>query len=352
MHRDDSLLTTILSFQTMNSDSSSAWTTIGKGGRAVPFPSEAASAFASSRRSAHPQAPRHGRNEFPSDAASAFGRKERREDRSDRAEFDSSAASAFGRKERRGGGRGGAPFDHAAASAFGGHRSDFPSAFGKKRPVDIDAEVSGGAGYGNSAMHTRRVAEPVTPPSYDELFPTLGSTTAKSSSSKGVSMASWANVEALNEKIAKAKADRLGTRMAAPSTYTRKAADVSAAVVSPAPKPVTTDGKRSFAEIMRERAAAEAIEAERKAAEEAEMAARNRAVMLEREQISRLHTSRYYLGPSCDDYEKDYEPVITEEHKPDDLDYEGYGVVRSEVVAEIPEISDESSESDYDDADE
>ncbi len=325
-------LETILSFQTMASDSSSAapaldgaetWTKVGKGGRPVSFPPEAASAFG--RRgpstSARPSAPYRsygGRSEFPTDAAAAFGRGGRTEltvryERSERAEFDSAASAAFGsgggRARREPFGGSDAPeFDSAATSAFGsGSRrprdSDntggggFPSAFGKKKSLFAEAAEmgfaeggggGGGGGYALSALARKR-AEAARPPppkpqTFDEMFPTLG----------------------------------------APA-----AAPARTATATPSAAP-----KRTFAELMRERVAEEEAEAEREAAERERGEERRQAEMLENDQVRRLYARRAqataYVRSSSSGVDDEADaPEAEVNYNTQDLDYDVYGASKT-----------------------
>lgn len=309
----------------MASDSSSSaqpsaegWTKIGKGGRAVSFPPEAASAFG--RRSAPVAgsgAPSrsygggHSRSEFSAEAASAFGRggsghdgfsRPERSERSERTEFDSTAAAAFGGRQRREPRSGGTPeFDTTAASAFGsgsgGSRgprgsedaSGFPSAFGKKKSLFAEAAemgfAEGGGAYGNSALARKR-AEAARPPppkpqTYEEMFPTLG---------------------------------------------TPAAAPKAAAATTPAP------AKRSYAELMRERVAAEEAEAAHEAAERRKEEERRRAEMLDRQQIRRIYANRIvytHTAHSGDADEEEYVPEADVDYSTHDLDHDIYGASKT-----------------------
>lgn len=320
-------MNTHTSVSSVSAEPEGTWTKVGKGGRAVAFPPEAASAFSSSRRGARTERDdRPSRAEFPSDAASAFGKKTSRPPmvaRDSRAEFDHAAASAFGshRETRRDSDRGRpSEFDAAAAAAFGGgsRRRDegrregdsrkegdggFPSAFGKKKSVfgmaaDIGFAEGGDSGsYGMSALARKRAEVARTkaeaPKSYDELFPVLG----------------------------------------APA-----AAPVAAAAASA--KPVM----RSFADIMRERAAAEAAEEERRATEEAEDAKLRYSDEMERARLRRLHAARYaYSTGNYVTSEEDSAMDVA--YAPgNDLEYDAYGASYNGPERPVPAVEESSTD--------
>jgi hypothetical protein len=328
-------------------ESDNTWTAVGKGGRPISFPPEAAAAFGGggkSRRSAPSTGgfgSRPPRSEFPADAAAAFGRKSRSTPHTVSAapsEFDADAAAAFGRKGRAaaaaaaaatpsefdadaaaafGGGRretrrgGGSAFDAAAAAAFGGKgrrekRDDaFPDAFGKKKSafaaaaelgLGDDAEV----GYGMSALARKRAeAAAAKPPeqkkqTFEEMFPALGG---------------------------------------------------PAKAAAAAPAPTKSSGKPTLAEIMRKRVAEEEAEALRKAAIERERELAARAEASERARLRGLRAGRNtnFISYTGDDDEEteDFIPVEG------DLDYDAYGAKRKELTG--PERPEEPSESSSED---
>jgi hypothetical protein len=307
----------------MSSDSS-AWTKVGKGGRPVAFPPEAASAFGGRNT----REPRRERTEFPAEAASAFGRGGRRPElrsepqyeRPVRSEFDSDAAAAFGSRPRRSGG-GASEFDSAASAAFGGggsrpsRRDDdggFPSAFGKKKSVFSEAAAmgfadgeGGGGGYALSALARKRAEAAKPPPpkpqTFEEMFPVLGAPAAASA---------WSGS---------------GTAAA----------------------PV----KRSFADLMRNHVAAEEAEAARVAAEEAEEAKRRYHEEIERAHIRRLHVGRHITGRGGAEFVESHDAEEVE-YGGHDLDHDAYGAAHAGLdMRPVPAA--EASESDEEaDADE
>lgn len=303
----------------VSAEPDATWTKVGKGGRAVAFPPDAASAFSSSRRGGRAERDdRPSRAEFPSDAAAAFGKKTSRPPtvaRDSRAEFDHAAASAFGshRETRRDSDRGRpSEFDAAAAAAFGGGSrrregdsrkegdGGFPSAFGKKKSVfgmaaDIGFAEGGDSGsYGMSALARKRAevarAKAEAPKSYDEMFPVLGA----------------------------------------------PAAAPAAASAKPA--------MRSFADIMRERAAAEAEEEERRAAEMAEDAKLRHYDEMERARLRRLHAARYaYSNSNYVTSEEDSAMEVA--YAPgNDLEYDAYGASYSGPDRPVPTVEESSTD--------
>jgi hypothetical protein len=302
-------------------DSDNTWTSVGKGGRPLSFPPEAAAAFGGKpRRSGPPTGvgSRPPRSEFPADAAAAFGRKGRAAPVSApvapaHSEFEADAAAAFGggrRDERRSGARN--EFDAAAAAAFGGksrrekHDDAFPDAFGKKKSAFATAAELGlgddtEVGYGMSALARKRAEAATKPPepkkqSFEEMFPALGGPS-------------------------KAKA---------PATVTTAA---------------KAPGKQTLAEIMRKRVAEEEADAARKAAIERERELAARAEASERARLRGLRAGRNtnFISYADDDDEEteDFVPVGG------DLDYDAYGVKRKELTG--PERPEESSDSSSED---
>jgi hypothetical protein len=328
---------------------SSEWTSVGKGGRPVSFPAEAASAFGSKPRGGGSG----GRAEFSSEAAGAFRRGERRDHgRAAAVAFDATAAAAFGSKPRRAArpefveeegeavfskpsrAAESSGFDGAAAAAFGGgnrkrrddaaggSRGDFPDAFGKKKSVfaaagemgigeETSSASAGGGSYTLSAFARKRndAARPGPPKkqTYEEMFPTLGGAAAK------------------------------------------PVAAVSAPALAPAPAPASaTAGRPTLAQLMRARLAEEEAEAARQAFQEEERHKRMYVEQLERTRLRRLHAARYasaaYTGA---DYEDDGEEE-TAPHGSNDLDYNVYGEYHSAYVALPPEETrDESGHDDH-----
>jgi hypothetical protein len=314
---------------------SDGWTKVGRDGRSVAFPPEAAAAFGRrgprfsesslprSLRSERSERP--GRVEFDSAAAAAFGRGPRgplgeRGERPERSSgFDTAASAAFGggSRSREGPRSHGAPeFDAAALSAFGGGRGKrgdegFPSAFGKKKSLFEEASAMGfedaeTGGYGMSALAKKRAEAARAPPppkSYDELFPVLG------------------------------------------------AAKAPAAAPAPAQKVTAATGKPTFADLMRARAAEEEAEENRKSMAERERAEAARRERIEYEHIHRLHASRYstanYVTHMDDDADGEDEQAVDYSHR--DLDYDVYGEHKSSyTAAPTDEKVAESSSSDED----
>ena len=309
----------------MSSDSS-AWTKVGKGGRAVAFPAEAASAFGG--RQYRPRGGDSYRSEFPAEASAAFGRSgggrselrselrsEPRFERPARAEFDSAAAAAFGSRPRRSGGEAPSEFDSAAATAFGGgsrssRRDDdgFPSAFGKKKSVFSEAAAmgfgdgDGAGGYALSALARKRAEAakslPPKPQTFEEMFPVLG----------------------------------------APAAPAR-----SGSAVAPGSAPV----KRSFADLMRNHIAAEEAEAARVAAEEAEETKRRYQEEIDRAHIRRLHVGRHVTGRGVGaEFVEGHDAEEEVEYGGRDLDHDAYGAARAGVDAHHAPSAAEASESD------
>lgn len=330
----------------MNSDDS--WTMIGKGGRHVSFPPEAAAAFG--RRSApcgaHGAHGARGPREFPEDAAAAFGRRSAprdtprgprqdsdgsssfptdavaafggsthnrrsRPDSDGSSSFPTDAAAAFGGKQRARN-DGSTPFDAAAASAFGGGDG------GRRGGGDFDAAANaafGGRsgryrrgdneGINMSALARKRAeasaAPPPPPPTYEEMFPALG-----------------------------------------PAT--------TAGPTAPAATPVAAaPQKRTFADIMRTRAAEEERMAAKKAAADAEAELRERYEARERARLRQIYAARsahLLITRDCED--EDIEETV-EAYKPGDLDYDAYGVRRKEL--ELPEPAEASTDTSSEESD-
>jgi len=281
-----------------------AWTTVGKGGRPVSFPPEAAAAFG--RRptggSGAPYRESRSRSEFPAEASAAFGRSGPL--RPERAEFDSSASGVFsggGGGSRFTGRRGVPEFDAAAVAAFGGgSRSDrtdadgFPSAFGRKKSVFSEAGAMGcadddsatGRSYGLSALARKRAeAAKAKPQTYEELFPVLG-----------------------------------------------PPAIVVEAAVSVAP---TAPAKRTFADLVKERAATEEAEAEREALTKAAAEQQARDERRDRAVLSRLHTARYRRALYASSAPEEEEEHDTN-YETRDLDYDAYGARHADKEALPP----------------
>ncbi len=304
-------------------DSDNTWTSVGKGGRAISFPPEAAAAFSSKSRRPIPSASgKPPRAEFPTDAAAAFGRKGRitAAPVAPTSAFDADAAAAFGggRREERHVDRRetGAhhTFDAAAAAAFGGKErrgkrdDEFPDVFGKKKSAfaaaaEMGIGDDGDAGYTMSAFARKRAEAAARPPepkkqTFEEMFPALGGP--------------------------------------------------AKAAAAPAPAAVTkAPGKPTLAEMMRKRVEEEDAESARKAALERDRMLAARAEESERARLRGLRGSRMtnFISYAGDADDEEYDDIGA---GAGDLDYDAYGVKRKELTGpERPEeASDSSSEDD------
>lgn len=289
-------------------DSDNTWTAVGKGGRAVTFPSDAAAAFSGKSFTRGPcVVPR---SEFPADAAAAFGRKPR-------GGWKGVPETETPYVSKASNGPKGVPeFDSAAAAAFGGKstrrgattrhdRNDFPDAFGKKKSVftaaaEVEMSSNGADGYRLSAFSRKRAeaaelaALPPEPKqqTYEEMFPSLGGS--------------------------------------APHIK---------------PKATPSSGKPTLADMMRKRAEEETKEEAKKAALERSRAERER---IEAAEAARLRNLRVGRMGNYAAYSSQFDTEESEVYTPGDLDYDAYGVKRKELTLPEPSetASDSSSESD------
>lgn len=291
-------------------DSDNTWTAVGKGGRAVTFPPDAAAAFGGKTFTRGPcVVPR---SEFPAEAAAAFGRKPRggwkgvpetetpyvsKNNNGPKGvpEFDSAAAAAFGGKSAR---RGGATTTQ--------DRTNFPDAFGKKKSVfatagELGMGCDGADGYRLSAFSRKRAeaaelaALPPEPKqqTFEEMFPSLGGSAPHIKS-----------------------------------------------------KATPSSGKPTLAEIMRKRVEEETMEEAIKAALERTRAERER---IEATEAARLRNLRVARMGNYVSHASQFDTEESEVYTPGDLDYDAYGVKRKELNLPEPreEDSDSSSEGDY-----
>lgn len=316
----------ILSFPTM--DSSDSWTKVGRGGRHVEFPPEAAAAFG--RRSGHgsgsgfqtrgapyaerPARPTHA--EFPPEAAAAFGRRgggggpvgerpervshyerpERPEyaGRPGRPEFPPEAASAFG---KRGPGLESIPAFSKRPAGPPSNRVTFSAALAES--LGLEDEVA--PTWTNSAFAKKVAAakaEAAKPPppkveTYEEMFPTLGSAPPP-----------------------KGKATAVALPTATKVVLAQKPAPAPPTVASGA-----ADKKPSLAEILRKK------QAEEEAAEaEAEKERARKAAEAEKYEIDRhMIVGHRYRGPTNVTFYDDEEEEMAHYGQHDDLDYDSYG---------------------------
>jgi hypothetical protein len=296
-----------------------SWTKVGKGGKPVSFPPDAASAFGNrkktiykssefptmateafgrkDRRTLHPI-----RAEFDAPAAAAFGSKQKRNLRSENVEFDASAASVFGSKAPRNTRK---EFDDAAAAAFGSssRREEFPSAFGGKKhsgfaeAAQMGFDDADGVEWKHSAFGKKRAMATSEPKkqTYEEMFPSLGPVTAT-------------------------------------------------------PTIVKAPTKESFADLVRARAAQDEAEAAAKAERDRFEEKERRRAEYERSLLRRINQNRPFAGVTTASYDDSYEMDETMENViSKDLDCDVYGAVRSEAV--LIENTESSSSSDDDDDD-
>jgi hypothetical protein len=297
-----------------------SWTQVGKGGKSVIFPPDAASAFGNRKKTIHKhsefptmasdafgrkdrRASQHVRAEFDTAAAAAFGSKQKRNLRSENVEFDASAASVFGSKQPRNTRK---EFDDAAAAAFGrsSRREEFPSAFGGKKhsgfaeAAQMGFDDADGVEWKNSAFGKKRAmgTKPPEPKkqTYEEMFPSLCPVTAT-------------------------------------------------------PTAVKAPAKESFADLVRARAEQDEAEAAAKAERERFEENERRRSEYERNLLRRIHQNRPFAGAHTTAYDDLYE--MEEEIENDliskDLDCDAYGAVRNEAV--LIENTESSSSSDDED---
>ena len=158
------------------------------------------------------------------------------------------------------------------------------------------AEGGDSGSYGLSALARKRAeatrAKAEAPKSYDELFPVLGKPSA-------------------------------------------------APAIAPEPvKPV----KRSFADIMKERAAAEAEEEAQRAREEAELAKQRHFEETERARLRRLHAARYAFATN--NYVSTEEDTATDvSYAPgNDLEYDAYGASYNGPERPVPVVEESSTD--------
>jgi hypothetical protein len=320
----------------------SEWSTVGRGGKVVSFPPEAAGAFGRHGGGSFTRVGRQPRVDFDAAASAAFGRRGggfTRVGRQPRVDFDAAASAAFGRRQGARGEGGGAGFDDAASAAFGrrqgargecggaGFDDAASAAFGRRQGARGEG---GGAGFDDaaSAAFGRRER--------DGFGDAASNAFGKKSHYRGIDDGKTPLDRHMESVRAAAEAAK------PPPTYeeafpTLGGNKTAAVAASPAPaKPTYASFAKKLAES---EAAADRMKA-RRAAEEAE---RERRERLDRQSYGGLYTLRHrdIVYNDCEDDTN----VDVEEEAPaaGDLDYDAYGRRRSDIDYLPPAASDESS---------